>query len=371
MNSNRLPRVDSMTEFSDALQDLIPSESKSTNGNYLRFDKRHRRTQLKTYIIESNSKLESSEFLIYDSIQCEILSTNIDKIKILRITKDDVPNEIYLDISNERFWKLHSNILAEELDKILNYFVNYSELELDHLWYPSTMLYELSMGSGNINNGLKIDYSDYFLKDTLNYDLGELKFRVSGRSSLKAIDTLKKEKDFESSLAYSRMVVKRGNTRKKYIQDDITFHGGFTVKNGSSIEDHLALVDLAENTYSSKIQEIEQSRIGLSGMGKIHSFEGRSFDIEFRRNIEDMDLFTSRLLSSKFRLWGLKSVIQDNLYQISAVDLHTGDPFDLELSNNLLRVYLPKGSCGNVVLRLIVNLQHYFDSNTKCEFLGI
>lgn len=371
MNSNRLPKIDSMATFNEALQDLIPLESKNLEGNYLRVDKRHRRTQLKTYIIESNSKLNSSEFLIYDSIRCEIESTNVDKIKILRIIKDGIPYEIYLDLTNERFWKLHSNILAEELDKILNYFINYSELELDHLWYPSIMLYELSRVSGNINNGLKVDYADYFLKDTLDYDLGELKFRVSGRSSLKAIDTLKQEKDFESSLAYSRMVIKRGKTRRKYIQDDITFHGGFIVKNGSSIEDHLALVDLAENTYATKINEIEQFRIGLSYTGKMHSFEGRSFDIEFKRTIEDMDLFVNRLLSSRFRLWGLKSIIHDNLYQISAVDLHTGDPFDLELSSNLLRVYLPKGSCGNVVLRLIVNLQHNFDSNTKCEFLGI
>ena len=48
--------------------------------------------------------------------------------------------------------------------------------------------------------------------------------------------------------------------------------------------------------------------------------------------------------------------------QVVAVDLHTGDPIDLEVTPSTIRIYLPKGSCGNTVLRIYVNLQHYFDS---------
>lgn len=30
-----------------------------------------------------------------------------------------------------------------------------------------------------------------------------------------------------------------------------------------------------------------------------------------------------------------------------------------------MRIYLPENSCGNTILRLYTNLQHYFDSNVK------
>jgi hypothetical protein len=33
-----------------------------------------------------------------------------------------------------------------------------------------------------------------------------------------------------------------------------------------------------------------------------------------------------------------------------------------EITPEFMRVYLPDGSCGNTIIRLYTNLQHYYDS---------
>ena len=67
-----------------------------------------------------------------------------------------------------------------------------------------------------------------------------------------------------------------------------------------------------------------------------------------------------------FKLWGLKSKISDGYFKILAIDLHTGNPIDFEIADNMMRVYLFKGNCGNTILRLYTNLQMYYDSKTVC-----
>jgi hypothetical protein len=47
------------------------------------------------------------------------------------------------------------------------------------------------------------------------------------------------------------------------------------------------------------------------------------------------------------------------------VDLHTGDALDLELTPFFVRVYLTSSSCGNVLARLLTNLQHYHDARVE------
>ena len=256
--------------------------------------------------------------MVFNNIMCQVLATGMDNIKILNFVDNHQNFSFYLDLTDRRFWKLHTNMLADDYKKYLNYFVYYSDLELDRIWYPSKMLYSLSGSEANVN-GLKIEYDDEFTTDKVNSDLSELKFRVSGRSSLKAVDALRKENDFENSLAYSRLVVKKGQSRKKFIQSDITFKGDFTVKNGHSIEDHFEIIENAKEVYANKVREIEDQSIGISEKNSLQTASGKSFDIEFNRNIEDIEWFLERLLTHKFRIWGLKSKLKEDYYQISGL----------------------------------------------------
>ena len=51
--------------------------------------------------------------------------------------------------------------------------------------------------------------------------------------------------------------------------------------------------------------------------------------------------------------------------RVHAVDLHIGAPISFEVTPELIRVYLPSGTCANSVLRLYANLQHFYDAEAR------
>ena len=329
---------------------------------------RGRPRQLKSFIIESNSEipLEFSSGKIRGTVQ----ETGIKDIKRIQIVFEDIAVPFFLDISDKRFWTLHTNALSEDTGKVTSQLVRADKYEFDRTWFASNMLREISHMQGNHSMGFKLDYQDLFTKEDFDIPIEEFQININGTSSDKALVAIQKEQTLQNTLAFSRVRILRGS-RPTFARDDFTFQGQFVVKGGTSIDDHISLVESAKKQYREKMEEIENFSIGVKTVEDRTLVEGKAFDFEFRRSIEDMNVFLERILSSKFRLWGLKTKLSDNQYQILAVDLHTGDPFDLEISKNLMRVYLPRGSCGNVVLRLLVNLQHFFDSNAKCEELGL
>ncbi len=80
-----------------------------------------------------------------------------------------------------------------------------------------------------------------------------------------------------------------------------------------------------------------------------------------------MNKLLDKLLSSTkpFRLWGLKRQINKDYYKAVCVDLHTANKLTMEASPEWIRIYLPYGACGNTVLRLLTNIQQYYDSGAK------
>jgi hypothetical protein len=233
------------------------------------------------------------------------------------------------------------------------------------------MLKEIASSPGNSPFGFGISYLDRFLDETEpDLSVVDLKFTISGSASNEAIDAMRTKQRLHKSLAYTRVRVRRG-AKSDFAEDDLTYLGSFVVKNGSSIDDHISFVNGVKKEYRMKMEQIEDFRIGTRSIEGRTLIEGKAFDFEFQRRIDNWEIFIRRLLGAPFRLWGLKSKLEKDYFRITAVDLHTGDPFDLEISRDFMRVYLPKGSCGNVVLRLLVNLQHSFDSNIKCEELGL
>jgi hypothetical protein len=135
----------------------------------------------------------------------------------------------------------------------------------------------------------------------------------------------------------------------------------------------MSFVDETKAKYRELVESIEQFRLGTRETLGARRIKGKAFNLVFQRKIEDFQFFLDRLLDSKepFRIWGLRSRIEDDYYQVLALDMHTGSSIDLEISPDLIRAYLPEEACGNTLLRLYVNLQHYFDSEVRCEELLI
>jgi len=333
--------------------------------------------ELKTYILESNevfpSRIES------DSFSTEITDTGLNDLKILRMFGQGRDTgklaEFYMNTSDNRFLVLHTNYKSDETNRFIDLLTKDVRYTFDSAWFPSNILQKLSEKPGNKFKGFGVHYSDQFLKpdNESDIDTEDLNMDMTGSMALEMQELIGTKPRIKSAVAYNKIRISRGqhNSFWNSVQDDVHNTGYFSVKRGKSVQDHLYLVGNTKDEYSEIITKVEDQRIGVKNIEGRTLVEGKAFDFEFPRPIENLVLFVEKLfnVASPFRLWGMKTKIYDGYFRILGVDLHTGSPMDFEISKEMMRVYLFKSNCGNTILRLFTNLQIHYDSNTICRQL--
>jgi hypothetical protein len=319
---------------------------------------------LKTYMMEANRGLpennDGTDLIV------EKKETNVPEISILYLKQVSTEKSVrfYVDTTDRRFWLLHTNDLARDARDLYDKLVFSPNTAFDKIWLPTQMIQKIADLPRNSFRGFGLYYKDFFeLNEQTEKPVKWLKMGVSGSSSMDALEALRSKDKLRSSLAYSKIRVRRGDP-KEYVIDELGYEGRFTAIGGRSIDAYASLIELTRQMYRSTLEAIERNSLGIKQIENRTLIRGQAFDFSFKREIEDINLFIDILTNSKepFRLWGLKNKITNDGFQVFGVDLHTGDSIDLEISPYLVRIYLPEGSCGNTVLRLYTNLQHYFDS---------
>lgn len=320
---------------------------------------------LKTFIMEANRGLPEQAEGFGVSVRKE--KTALPEVDIVTLEHNNTRAHFYVDMTDRRFWLLHTNDLSKQVRQLFDKLVYSPKTMFDKAWLPMEMIQKISNLPRNSFRGFGLEYLDYFeLNRELEQPVAELRLKVAGASSLDVRKALTKEGKIENSLAYSMVRVKRGDP-KNYVINELGYEGRFTAIAGSSIDDYLSMVEMTNKIYRNSLELIERNSLGIKQIDGRTLIEGQAFDFILKREIEDVGLFADILTNSRnpFRLWGLKNKITKDYFQVFGVDLHTGDQLNLEISDHLIRVYLPVGSCGNTILRLYTNLQHYFDSNIK------
>lgn len=364
-NNTRLPRVQTRKQFMDYLEGTISMPRDDD------MEPRGRPPELKTYMIESEGGFPSNFSL--DGITGEVHNTDLDGIKILQVHQNGAAFEFFLDTSDPRFFVLHTNEKSEDVRDIVRTLTKDRRHTFDYAWFHSDMLYNFAKKVGNAFNGFGVKYdNDTFLSDDYggDSDIDDLNITINGSLAQRVLDMVDGEPGIKKTLAFSKVRIRRGQDSPSCsVQDDVTYNGYFSVKRGKSVQDHLHLVDTCRDEYSRTVARIEDASIGIKEVGGRTLVDGKSFDFEFGSPIEDLDLFIDRLFNSAepFKLWGLKSKVQNGYYKITAVDLHAGTTINFDVANNLMRAYLFKGNCGNTILRLFTNLQIHYDSRITCK----
>jgi hypothetical protein len=322
-------------------------------------------TELKTYYLESNNGLPQTQELG----QFRIINkpTTLPSVNVILLEHKDHSAIYYLDSSDPRFLVLYTNGVAKTTDHLFHLLVNSETNKFDRIWLPNETQHEISHYTGNKLTGFGLQYDDLFTpRNNRDVPIGELGVSVSGASSARFFEALKNDPDVKNSLCYSKIRVERGND-DYYVSDEIRFNGRIITKTGESIDDHINLVDIVKKKYRGIIELLERNSLGTKQVEGRTLVEGQAFELEIKREIPNLDRFSEGLLNSDnpFKLWGIINNISSDMRQIIGLDLHTNDPINLEIMPSLIRVYIPKGGCGNSVLRLYVNLQHSYDSEIK------
>lgn len=285
-----------------------------------------------------------------------------DDPEFLRIVAGNEQLEYFLDISNSRYWVAHTTAKSDMADRFIAKTVN-STPELDRAWMPTNLLDDVST-FGKFRGWAARYGSERFGRTE--------PFTMTVGNSVKAdvlLDMVRKNHEFEDSIALAKVRVKYGQTKADATTTDVNYDGRVSSR-GGDISHHLETLNKTFfNLYVPIIRKIEERFSLLIDADREDGIHLRGEPIYFRlkNNIDDLEQFCKRVFSSKepFKLWGVPQMKGKNSYFVDSVDLHVGNRLRFEIYPSVIRVFLPKDSCGNTILRFYTNLQHNEDPRVQ------
>ena len=290
-------------------------------------------------------------------------------MKVLKVHNGTTTCEFFLDVSDKRFFKLHTNHGSADVRKIIDNIAVHRNHILDNAWFYRGLLQRVAKMEGNSLQGFEPSYSN------LVQDRGNLKdLKLSTGGSLAAsLEIVQPNEPSDRTSAYQCVRIMRGAGRpvEQRAYDDVHNDGYLALRLGRSVQDHLHIADQCKEEYSKIITGIEKERIYYRWKRGLGRLEGNAFEFFFPNKVEDLDMFVTRVFSTTrpFQLWGLRQRMDDGRIKVLAVDLHVGISVDFEIGHDMMRVYLFRQGCGNLILRLLTNLQAYFDADTYCPMV--
>jgi hypothetical protein len=320
------------------------------------------RKKLKTYVIESNIP-EVTTSSVKGIFQIE--DTEDSSLKILKANLSPKNSlRFYLDVSDKRFWKLHSLYDSIATEDAIKKMVEQNYSKLDFLWFSSNLL-EKYMEFGK-QTGFGLKFKNKFSKNGASEDIKDVSMRFWGGGAKDIIGDLRGNERLVKGISLSAIGINH-SVEGGFTKENITNSGKFTVMTGNSIDSHFGIVEKIKQDYSDKIRRIEEQRISVEKKSAGLKFKGSSLFIDFDKPLEDVHRFTNKLISATnpFRLAGTKQFLDGEHSRVFALDLHSNDLLNLEITPNWMSIALGHKSCGNVVMRLLTNIQTHLTSQVK------
>lgn len=336
-------------------------------------------TYVKSYLLEAHRSDERST-----PERLSLLFPEVSQLAdpTLFRTIDQSGHVHFVDTLHSRFQIFHSIQNVEYTDRAFDRLTGGDLAGFDRFWFPSPFLETVKRGR---LTGFKFSYQsavigvaqleiDSATGETQPAPLGPSSFRLEASEDLRAaadFAAIVKSDLFRGRKSREQLQFRSADVDEPeaYIINGIYYYGKIVGK-GTSIGGHLLTVDALLGGYAQAIERIEeQSAIGWVPTDKGHLLHGEPFIVRFPDDIEILDLarFTGSLFraAKPFRLFGIPHGATDNRIDVEAIDLHTGDPLSFEITKEWMRIYLPRGSCGNIIARLYANLQHGMSSEIR------
>lgn len=347
--------IDCMKDFRSSLEAAI---DRSESEEELDF-----KNKVKTYIIESNISDINSHSL---QGAFELINTSDNSLKILKAKiKNNDFKDFYLDISDKRFWKLYSLQDSSNTGKIIKRLVETNFSRLDYLWLPSAIL-ERYMNLGK-ETGFSLKFKNKF-NDSINEEKPkDVSMRFWGGGAKKILESLRSNQPIEQGVSLSSIGINH-LVEGGYCKENISNFGKFTLMKGNSIDSHFNIVEKIKSDYSRIINLIEANyRFSIEKNMDGLKFSGGPIYIDFTDELENIEDLISIMFSGKlpFRLSGITQKESNSFYRIYGIDLHSNDLVNFEITPQWMAIYLNHSSCGNVITRLVTNMQTYMTSKIK------
>lgn len=341
-------------------------------------------TLVKSYIIEVDLPENPNSDTINDFIQKTFQPPGVEKSALIVSAKDEEglfelsynfdgsQTSLFIDtITNQRFWLVFSVSGVRKVEGWLHYLLQ-SQPQFDFVWLWPTMLEKIQEKGQAKGFGLDYDFRKFVDEDDDDATT-YLKMQLWGGTDSKELYNILKTSTFSNKVVLSKVRLKAWadyENKELFALEDIKYTGKFTTR-GTDFNTHLSLLTYVREEYERKVIDIEKnySLKWLEKETKNLSLEG--FAIHFiPKGFEiPVENFSKKVLdgTEPFRLVGLPRMISKNTVISDVVDLHTGGELSMEIYPDLISVYLPEKTCGNTIVRLFTNLQHYFNIGFNVE----
>lgn len=341
---------------------------------------------LKTYLLEVHSSRRARHQdllrLLQTAFSTDVLGARsqtrvheTDEEFFFRVEAQWAANnaEYYVDANDHRFWVLHSISNSLKADNILRRVIA-NDSHFDSAWLPMQLLERVTdMGAFR---GLHLDYDRREVPD-VEFDVPEapveyLKMQLWGNRARRVLELLRQPDAFANATTLSKVKIKhwlnQAEDEDSFSLDEVKWDGKITAR-GTSFQSHLNLVNSIYTSYAARVRVFEDKfslrfgRVNRTNRNRT-TLSGEPLSITFSRPLPDLEKFLNSVFSGAepFRLWGTPVSLGTNYFRVTALDLHVTNRINFEVAPDFMRVYLPDGSCGNTVVRLYTNLQHYYDS---------
>lgn len=325
------------------------------------------RTAVKTYLLEAHAAdaptREAEKFLkkVARALSVKVLETEDDALFRLSGPVGDV----WCDTSMGRYWRLHSTAPVDKADEFRDRLVSASPW-LDNVWLPPSMLENLPRDTGSEMKTFSLSHNRTPLTDSEAGE-GELDYvsmRLWASRAAETLSKLRRNDIFPRGVSIRSVRIRSGRDEDG---DDFCiseyFHTGKVTASGSSFDAHTALTVHVLNRYRELVEGIE-ARYGLGRCGEPTRLVGKPVVVQTKWTVPSFEYAVARMFAAvePFRLWGVPEKVGPKRYRTHAVDLHVGQTLTFDVTPTSVVIQLPRGTCGNTVVRFIAGLQYHLDS---------
>ncbi|HBH11518.1 MAG TPA: hypothetical protein DDX29_00115 [Clostridiales bacterium] len=365
MGYEALPIITGRNEMYKELEKAICniSQSDDEDNDELYFDdlQRSSKKYLKALPIESNAPLEKIQL----DNNIEFLPTKEKTLKILKLTRNKVTSYSYLDMLDQRFWILYSLDNSVDIKKDIKNLIQKNNSQLDYTWFSSSSLKHLS--SGYSKTRFSIKFNNRF--HNANIPMKRLSLQLTAEDASDIANNLLDNPFIGKGACFSNIEVLLSDKNNDYVKSRLSMDGSINISRGNSISNFIEfqqktiqghyrpIIERIENDYS-----IEYD-VNIDGI----NIKGDILSIKLSTKIENIEFFVHNLLkgTNPFRFLGFSNIIDDEHILVDVLDLHNFGHFDLEIFPDELLINLPKGSCGNSIVRLFTLCQENIDPKAK------
>lgn len=297
--------------------------------------------------------------------------TDDEHLLVLRARADgDESVRLFVDTQDPRYWIVHSLDKSQFVRHRMEGLAAQLGRGFDNVWFSNSML-DAAHRFGR-RRGVKVQFTDYMAAVPSRDDADGESLRITLKS-VQADRLLRflrdgTESPFASKVGLSASLIRAEDPEetasRSFVLEDIYYNGHFTAR-GTSARRHLEVVTGMRDAYRLFISRLEeQDAISFEADAP----SGNVLGIAFTRQDLDMTRLVERLSSGKppFNFWAIPVALRESHVRLDLVDLHHGNAgrtLTVEVMRSGMRVWLPKGVCGNAVARLLSNIQRGIDSS--------